>query len=226
MRLDEELVKERFKKYAERDLEPALTNLEYDVSYYPLKVKPETSALVVSFSGEYGWGSGGIYDALFMIAVTEVALQGSPFGSLLILDLRKLKYEWGNTILDIFNKGVPLLVVVSDLNREGFTSLMGTMLNTRPSEWLFESFDLAVQELERRLKAQYYRLHYNFGKKITYEYAIKDNKVVAFWSYVNGFLELDFSSPASLKNQLLVIGRHKLRRVWTRLKRVFSFKRD
>lgn len=104
------------------------------------------STLIVEFSGECGFGSSSNSDACFMDAMIAAGLKawGHPC---LILDLRRLKYEWGDMMSMIFfpphelisltDKPVqfPFAVIVSDLNRTGLTSLIKDEMSGNPKEF-------------------------------------------------------------------------------------------
>ena len=74
-----------------------LSQIQYSIYTCPFSSKDYLDALIVSFHGEYGYGSGGADDARFMQAIVRAALAAwSTFG--LVLDFRNLKYEWGDEI--------------------------------------------------------------------------------------------------------------------------------
>ena len=86
-----------------------------------------------------------------MTAIVSAALAAwEPIA--LIIDLRKMKYEWGDEIDkalcagdNIFIDGsFPTAIVVSELNREGLTSLLQDEMQQDPNEWLFDSIDHAL----------------------------------------------------------------------------------
>ncbi|HEY3320970.1 MAG TPA: hypothetical protein VGP72_10935 [Planctomycetota bacterium] len=74
----------------------------------------------------------------------------------LLLDLRKLRYEWGDemgrTLSDAkasgFERQLPLAVVVSELNRAGLTSLIRDELFGKPEQWLCDSLEAALAMLD------------------------------------------------------------------------------
>jgi len=160
-----------------------LTSLDYDVSVRPLAAKLKASVLVISFIGSYGYGSRGNKDAILMEAVIGASLETWPSIQAIILNLRQLSYRWGDAIDKAF-VGSPLMLVISDINREGLTSFVDEEMQAEPSEWLYESFDAAVMELEKRLEAQKYLLHYYQGRGYV-EYTLKDNQLFITRSYLN-----------------------------------------
>lgn len=92
----------------------------------------DTFVIVLAFAGTYGYGSRGNGDGRFMSAMVHAAIDAwSPNG--IILDLRELAYECGNTILSAINAGrddenkkwiTPTVIAVSDKSRAGMTSLL------------------------------------------------------------------------------------------------------
>lgn len=113
--------------------------------------------LVVKCSGECGYGSGSNDDCTFMAAMTKAGLEAfSP--SILIFDFRQLRYEWGDQMLRVLAAGdgqfidqpFPTAVVVSDLCREGLSSLVrDEMFGEKVEDWLFDSLSDAVQVVDR-----------------------------------------------------------------------------
>jgi hypothetical protein len=76
-----------------------------------------------------------------------------------ILDFRELEYSWGDemgrtlSITDPSTGGqMPLVIVVSDLNRAGMTSLLRDELSLEPAEFLVSSEDEAYHLIEPQLK--------------------------------------------------------------------------
>lgn len=72
-----------------------LSPLEYSLFTCPLPQWPSKECLIVEFTGECGAGHQSNGDAAFMTAIVKAALEAWE-ASALILDLRKLKYEWGD----------------------------------------------------------------------------------------------------------------------------------
>lgn len=116
--------------------------------------------LVVRFVGTCGIGSGSNDDADFMRAVVVAALD-VWWAAGLVLDLRELAYEWGDQMTGVLCGGdrfcgvpsLPTTVAVSDLCREGLTSLVGQEIGDDPKRWLFEDLEAAVAELEAQIQA-------------------------------------------------------------------------
>lgn len=91
-------------------------------------------ALILEFSGKYGYGSGGNDDAAYVEAIKSMWLSVS-FVQALVFDLRQMEYEFGNSIWNVFkwwpettfDEGRPATrhltaLVVSDLCRPGFST--------------------------------------------------------------------------------------------------------
>ena len=96
-----------------------------------------------------------------MIAASFKAWDPSCF----ILDLRKLTYEWGDMMTALFDPPhdlistselkveFPFAAVVSELNREGLTSLIKQEMQADPEKILFDNIDDAcarVVEMARK----------------------------------------------------------------------------
>jgi hypothetical protein len=88
-------------------------------------------ALVMKFTGVYGYGSGGNGDAEYMTAVTRAAVSFTdPFA--LIFDFSQLSYEWGDMMGQVLfsrqdgweNDEMPIAIVVSDLCEPAIESLL------------------------------------------------------------------------------------------------------
>jgi len=62
----------------------------------------------------------------------------------LILDLRGLKYDFGDQMLRIFDQRIITKVIVSDLNRNGLSTLISGTLFLDPNAELFDSLENAL----------------------------------------------------------------------------------
>ncbi|MEP7284786.1 MAG: hypothetical protein ABI947_03330 [Chloroflexota bacterium] len=134
-----------------------LSNLKYEFFSCSFLTVPQRTVLIVAFEGEYGYGSKGNGDASFMEAIIRAALAAwGPWA--LILDLRKMTYEWGDEILKAisasqeryFDLPFPTAIVISDKNSEGLTSLVLEEMFSDPATWLFNSLDAALQAVEEQ----------------------------------------------------------------------------
>ena len=110
--------------------------------------------LRIEFAGRHGIGSEGNDDSSFMRAII-VAAMNIWFVHGLVLDLRKLSYDWGDSIGDVLLAGkqikgskFPTSVVVSDLNRSALESASpfyrGSLEGGVQDQWLFEDLNKAL----------------------------------------------------------------------------------
>ena len=114
--------------------------------------------LIVAFAGEAGNSHEHCGTFSFMDAVIAAGIQAwQPCG--LVLDLSRLRYEWGDEMQRTLEIGsswyrgkFPTAVVVSELNRAGLTSLVTKEMDQEPDEWLFETIDLAVSAVDSQNK--------------------------------------------------------------------------
>jgi len=92
--------------------------------------------------------------------MVKAGLQGFE-PSALVLDLEKLKYEWGDMMTSVFcagqgqyiNAEFPTAVVVSNLNREGLTSLVEMEMRAKVTDWLFGSLTEAFDAVDQKQSA-------------------------------------------------------------------------
>ncbi len=77
----------------------------------------------------------------------------------LILELRELKYSWGDEMartLSVpstwFGGEFPVAVVTSELNQAGLTSLVRDEMSSDPAEWLTNSEEEAIALLESKFQ--------------------------------------------------------------------------
>ena len=78
-----------------------------------------------------------------------------------ILDLTKLKYDWGDEMAGILfycsnhpiatGEKIPVAVITSELNHEGLTSLVRDEMLESPDDWLFPDLNAAIASLTNRL---------------------------------------------------------------------------
>lgn len=145
-------------KLTERKL-GELSDLKYKTFICSFPKRTHLKAVVVAFKGEYGYGSKGNGDAYFMTAIIKAALAAwTP--SALVIDLRKMSYEWGDLIAMAFAAGegqyidasFPTAVIISERNREGLTSLIREEMFCEPSDWLFDTIEEAMGAVEKQRK--------------------------------------------------------------------------
>jgi hypothetical protein len=135
-----------------------LSQLSYKMFLY--EEHPEQEKLVgkryllIEFSGRHGIGSEGNNDSLFMETIIKTALNvWYVYG--LVLDLRKLSYEWGDTMgnalvagKEMMGNKFPTSVVVSELCRPALESLSpfyrGDYRSGEQQQWLFDNVDSAL----------------------------------------------------------------------------------
>jgi hypothetical protein len=113
--------------------------------------------LVVAFNGEAGNTHQHVRTFAFMNAMIVAGLEAWRPDAL-ILDLRHLRYEWGDEMAgtlgaawDWSRNPFPTAVVTSDLNRAGLASLVEQEMGADPQEWLFGSIDDAVAAVDYQL---------------------------------------------------------------------------
>lgn len=136
-----------------------LSDLRVEISTCPFIGDTRSEALIVSFQGEYGVGSGGNNDARFMSAMVTAALRAWWCRGL-ILDLREMRYEWGNALLEAVDAGkvrytfapFPTALVTSALNHQALEGLMRCEQQS-PGEWLFSSMEEALAAVEAKEEA-------------------------------------------------------------------------
>lgn len=132
-----------------------LSKLKYSIYTTPSTSKSYLRYLVVAFYGEYRYGSAGDNDAAFMRGVIAAALLSWDSQGI-IIDLRDMKYMWGDMLQSVFyvadsiTKDIPTVVLVSDLNREGINSLLKKEMFEDPSKWLYESTEEAIKAIEEK----------------------------------------------------------------------------
>jgi hypothetical protein len=110
---------------------------------------PNVEVLVVSFWGKTGSGCANNVDATYMEAMIRAGLTSFACSGVM-LDLREMAYEWGDLMQRPFDahEYLPIVAVVSDLNREGLTSLMRDEAEIDPATVLFESMEDALARLD------------------------------------------------------------------------------
>jgi hypothetical protein len=110
--------------------------------------------LVIEFTGKHGIGSEGNEDSLFM-ATTVKAAMNVWYVNGLVLDLRGLMYEWGNSIGDVLlaakqvlGRTFPTAVVVSPLCKQALYGARPFYASDAETDgqtnWLFEDLGSAI----------------------------------------------------------------------------------
>lgn len=132
-----------------------LSSLKFAMYTCSLPSNPRRQLLLVQFAGEFRSGPGGNSDGIYMSAMVKAALAVWP-GWGLVLDLRKLRYPGGETIVDALTAGneewedapYPTRVVVSNACLTGLRALLEHKIAEDPDDWLFDSPDEAVASIE------------------------------------------------------------------------------
>jgi hypothetical protein len=117
--------------------------------------------LSIEFSGKHGVGSDGNGDSLFMESIAKIAVQTWPVEAL-ILDFRKLSYEWGNSIGRVLLAGkaimgsrFPTAAVVSDLCKdalEGARPFYAVQPGSgEKTKWLFDDVESALIYIKEQI---------------------------------------------------------------------------
>ena len=126
-----------------RKFEPS--DIEFQAAIYELGDEgDELEAVVLQFSGTYGYGSNGNGDAKYMVAIRDYILD-CVLPCAIVFDLRELDYKWGNTIWGIFLcDTLPFATVVSR-KCSGFQTC-------GVAEPMFESLESALNHLRPQAK--------------------------------------------------------------------------
>lgn len=113
--------------------------------------KSDDGVLIVSFDGTYPPGSRGNEHGSYMAHMTIHGVAAfSP--DCVLLDLRRLEYQWGNTLLLVFQEidrfmnepneaPFPIVVVTGDSSREAVLSLFGG----DGGDWHYTSLEAGVE---------------------------------------------------------------------------------
>ncbi|SDR67887.1 hypothetical protein SAMN05216503_0336 [Polaribacter sp. KT25b] len=144
-----------------KEIKPDAINCKYFTIKEELIDKVDV--LIVSFFGEYPDGSLGKKHGTY---ISKKAISGiidfNP--EAIILDFRELMYNWGNSILSVFqdieqfkNAGneenepnFPILIVTSEKSKKGLLSLLTPATSNSVPDFIFEDINLAIKEAEKR----------------------------------------------------------------------------
>jgi hypothetical protein len=117
------------------------SDIKFSATIYELgESGEELQALVIKFSGSYGYGSAGNGDAIYMIAIRDY-LVNCTLPSAIVFDLRELSYEWGNAIWDLFRCDEP------------FATLLTDRPNSSKNPAVFDNVEQALDYLTPRARA-------------------------------------------------------------------------
>lgn len=118
--------------------------------------------LIAAFDGEYRHGSEGNDDADYMSAMLNAAFAvWQPLA--LVLDLRKLSYEWGDMMdapltagqsYRAWMGGLPTVAISSSRNERALHSLIDQVMSEDPAAWLFPTREDAIARVLEKYKAQ------------------------------------------------------------------------
>jgi hypothetical protein len=119
--------------------------------------------LVVEFTGKHGIGSQGNGDSLFM-ATTVKAAMNVWYVSGIVLDLRGLVYEWGNSIGDVLlaakhvlGRQFPTAIVVSAVCKPALESARPFYGSDAAADgqtnWLFDDLESAMAYLKELIES-------------------------------------------------------------------------
>ncbi len=120
----------------------------------------DSMILLATFQGDAddSVGQNSLCHIRALLAANRIVVE--PYA--VILDLKDLKYEWGDEMADVLNDAgsdpyepgetIPVAIVTSSLNRKGLTSLLVDEMSEPPEDWLFNSFEKAVASIQHRLK--------------------------------------------------------------------------
>lgn len=139
-----------------------LSEINYEVHIGKSNEVNFLKIMILKFIGEYGFGSAGNSDAIFMRAMGEAVLEAwNPGG--LIIDLSELSYEWGDQLEDVFYVGsykyrdrpFPIAIIVGDKSEEAIRTLILGIVSTEGIDeygWVFKDLSSAWEYIETKLK--------------------------------------------------------------------------
>lgn len=143
-----------------------LSDLQYEVHIGKSKAVNYCNIMILKFSGEYGFGSGGNSDAIYMSAIGEAVVEAwEPSG--LILDFSELAYEWGDMIERVFDVGrakygdipFPTALIVGERSEEAIRTLILGVYSDQTIDdidWVHRDLESAWTYIEHKL-AEYDR---------------------------------------------------------------------
>lgn len=136
-----------------------LSELRVTFGTLPLPSHNHSQVLIATATGACGYGSGSNSDCTYLASMLHAA-RHAWFPASIVLDFRDLSYRWGDEMSDVLSVGsqplflpsLPTAVVISDLNREGLTSLVAQEMELPPTEWLFETVEAAVTAVDMQVQ--------------------------------------------------------------------------
>jgi hypothetical protein len=124
----------------------------------PSEKRPHLEILVIRYTGEYPFGSGGNADAIYMHAMAKASVTAfGPFG--VIHDFTELHYEWGDLLEMVFGVGpetepAPVAVVVGPGCEEAIRTLFHGVDSSEPIDtigWVFRDVQTAWRYVTDRI---------------------------------------------------------------------------
>ncbi|GLI10717.1 hypothetical protein YDYSG_67530 [Paenibacillus tyrfis] len=138
-----------------------LSDIQVDYFIGPSKTVEYRDIMIIKYSGEYGFGSAGNSDAVYMKAMGRAALEAWKPDAI-ILDWSDLKYEWGDMlemVLDIdigcCEPALPMAVIVGPPCEEAVRTLLlgiDSEEELETIEWVFKNKDEAIDYIEKQLQ--------------------------------------------------------------------------
>lgn len=138
-----------------------LSDIQVEYFIGPSKTVEYCDIMIIKYSGEYGFGSAGNSDAVYMKAMGRAALEAWEPDAV-ILEWSELKYEWGDMLalaLDIdigrCEPALPMAVVVGPPCEEAVRTLLlgiNSEEGLETIEWMFKNKDEAIAYIEKQLQ--------------------------------------------------------------------------
>jgi hypothetical protein len=138
-----------------------LSDLKYEVHMGDSQAVNYCSIMILKFMGEYGFGSSGNSDAIYMCAIGEAVVEAwEPDG--LILDFSELVYEWCDLIERVIDIGkaksgripFPVALVVGEQSEEAIRTLILGEYSEEPMDdidWVHRDLNSAWAFIEEKL---------------------------------------------------------------------------
>jgi hypothetical protein len=127
--------------------------LTYEFKIKNLRDTGLIDILIISFQGEYRYGSGGSPDAGFIKGIIKTGVSVfDPFS--VLIDFTDLEYSWGDNFDLSFEEveSIKMVVVVGNKCRKGMSTLRFGMEATRDivdNVFFFDNFEKAINILKK-----------------------------------------------------------------------------
>jgi hypothetical protein len=133
-------------------------NISYSFCRWARNKKPFLSIIQLAFSGDYRSGSSGAPDAHYIEGmVRTVVAVWNP--SAMVLDLRNLRYDWGDEMDLVLQPPKEISAIVVSLKCEPAISTLFYGIDTKKSvlnePHFFDSLDLAIEYVTQALVADW-----------------------------------------------------------------------